>query len=164
MYKKIFVAIVTIISLLALSSDSPAKASGTSVWKTEKNQVIKKGKWTTLTFGNRTAMPSMGSTRTLYCSQVHFDFGKKKPSYVKLRLGRVLPNGKLNTTGTNTWAVGKNAPRLWQGSMCWPINTKYPMVLQVKFGGGDRTETITQRQFKAWNPGVDIPDTVLVFE
>lgn len=164
MSKKVFISLAIIVSLLLLSSDTPSQATGINVWKTEKNQTITRGKWTTLKFGDRTAMDPIGTTRTLYCSQVHFDFGKKKPKYVKLRLGRVLPGGKLDTTGTNTWVVGKNAPQLWQGSICWPINTDYPMVLQVKYGGGDKTEVVTQRQFKGWNPGVDIPDSVLVFE
>jgi hypothetical protein len=163
MFKKLILAVV-IISLILLGANTPSKASGINVWKTEKDQTISKDRWTTMIFGDRKEMAPIGPGRTLYCSQIHMYFPNKKPRWVKLRLGRELPNGKLDTTGTNTWTLGKNAPEKWQGAVCWPINTEYPMTIQVKFGGGPSKVVITQKQYKAWNPGVDIPDEVLVFD
>jgi hypothetical protein len=163
MSKRFFYAIFLSFSLLLASIITPSNAKGVDVWKSETNQTITRNKWTTLKFGKRTAMDPAGS-RSLYCSQVHLNIPKKnKPKWVKIRFARVLPNGKLDSTGTNTWTLGKRSPASWQGSTCWPINPDYPVVAQVKYGGGPKSITSPLRQFKSWNPNSDMEDTLFIF-
>jgi hypothetical protein len=164
MSKKFFYTIFfSFVLLLANFITAPSNAKGVEVWKSETNQSIKRGKWTTLKFGNRAAMEPKGS-RSFYCAQVHLNIPKKnKPKWVKIRFARVLPNGKLDSTGTNTWVLGKRSPASWQGSTCWPINPDYPVVAQVKYGGGPKSITSPLRQFKSWNPNIEIEDTLFVF-
>lgn len=159
MFKKILALIILI---LFTFSTQPVNAKSTNVWKSTSNQEISRGKWTTLKFGKRSAMDPFG-TRSLYCTQVHLTFGKSKPKYVKVRIARVLPSGKLDTTGTNTWVLGKNSPRKWQGATCWAINPDTPVIAQVKYGGGPKKVISPLRQFKSWNPNATLNDSVLVF-
>ena len=157
--KRLFLLLlITCLCVTPVSADP----SNTVMWQSYENQSIKTGKWVTMQFKkNRTDIVKNGKGRTLYCSKVHLNFiGKKNPKYVKLRLARVLPNGKLDTTGTNTWVLGKSSPKKWQGSMCWSIDTEYPVRAQIKIGGkGSYTSTL--RQFKAWSPETDFPVDML---
>ena len=150
--------------LVLCLSITPANAApnNTVMWQSYENQSIKTGKWVTMKFKkDRTDIVKKGNGRTLYCSKVHLNFtGKKKSRYVKIRLARVLPNGKLDTTGTTTWTLGKSAPKKWQGSMCWSIDTDYPVRAQVKIGGSG-SYTSTLRQFKAWSPEAEFPVDML---
>lgn len=159
MLKKLFSVFII---LFFVASITPVLAKTTNVWKSTSIQEIPRGKWTTLKFGKKSAMEPFG-TRSLYCSQVHLTFGKSKPKWVKIRIARVLPSGKLDTTGTNTWVLGKNSPRKWQGATCWAINPNYPVVAQVKYGGGPKTVKSPLRQFKSWNPNATLEDSVLIF-
>lgn len=142
---------------------TPTNAKSKNVWKSTSIQIIPRGKWTTLEFDkNNNKMNPYGS-RSIYCTQVHLTFGKSKPKYVKLRLARVLPSGKLDTTGTNTWVLGKNSPNKWQGANCWIINPKHPVVAQVKYVGGSKSVKSSLRQFKSWNPNSPLDDSLLTF-
>lgn len=162
MSKRFFYASFFSFLLVLTSIITPANAKGVDVWKSQSNQSIPRGKWTTLKFGDKTAISPKGS-RSLYCAQVHLNISGKKPRWVKIRFARLLPNGKLDSTGTNTWTLGKNAPESWQGSVCWPINPDTPVVAQVKYGGGPKSITSPLRQFKAWNPKSDMDDSLLIF-
>ena len=138
-------------------------AKETILWKDTSNQTIPNNKWTDLVLNGKTAIEHSKKSRALYCAQVHLDFtGKPKPRYVKVRFARHLSNGKLDTTGTTTWVLGKDAPDLWQGSVCWPISTKRPVSAQVKIKGSSKVWTSQLRQFKAWSPSGDLPEDVLV--
>jgi hypothetical protein len=128
-------------------------------WKSTNPQWIKANKWTTLNFDGKKAITKLDKSRALYCTQVGLKYGKK-PKYVKVRFARLLPNGKLDTTGTNTWVLGKNAPGTFHGSMCWTISTKHPVAVQIKVGGTGKYKSHL-RQFKAWSPSSDIPEDML---
>ena len=159
MLKKVLFAFIL---LFLFSFTNPVIAKNTYVWKSTTAQEIPRNKWTTLKFDGKSKMKPYGS-RSIYCTQVHLTFGKKKPKWVKVRIARVLPSGKLDTTGTNTWVLGKNSPKKWQGATCWAINPKYPVVAQVKYGGGPKTVKSSLRQFKSWNPNTPLDDSVFVF-
>jgi len=161
--KALYVILLSLSLTLSSLVPTPANAKGVEIWKSTTNQSISRSKWTTLKFGDRREMNPTGS-RSLYCSQVHLKIPKKnKPKWVKIRFARVLPNGKLDSTGTTTWTLGKKAPLNWQGSTCWPINPDYPVVAQVKYGGGPKSITSPLRQFKSWNPGAEIEDSLFIF-
>lgn len=101
--------------------------------------------WTTF----RSCEPfRLNGKRTLFFAQLHLTC-RVKPRWVKVRLARLTPWG-IDSTGTNTWTVGKNMPTKWQGSITWESKTKWPMVAQFKYGGGSCVST--QRQFKWWQP------------
>lgn len=120
-------------------------------WKTEKPQVIKSDKWTTLKFPQGTAMP-VRKGRALYSIQVRIDCTKKtKPKYIKIRLSRIKPNGQRDTTGTNTWVWTKRGPDVFYASHLWQIKATYPTEAQIRIVGGS-CKTVTTRQFKLWQP------------
>jgi hypothetical protein len=120
-----------------------AKKSG--LCKSEKDQRVT-GKWQTFAGCEPFAL---GGDRSLFFAQLHINC-TKRPKYVKIRLARLLPNGKRNTTGTTTFSFTKNTTRDWQGSMWWESKTKYPIVAQYKVVGGKCYSD--QRQFKWWQP------------
>jgi hypothetical protein len=148
---------VAVIGLLSMVMISPAtgqpvmpfaaaKAKTSGLCKATEDQGYKPGKWTT--FAGCEPF-TIGGARSLFFAQLHLTC-TKRPRWVKIRLARLLPDGKKDTTGTNTWTLGKNAPLKWQGSMWWESKTKYPMVAQFKVGGGKCVSN--ERQFKWWTP------------
>jgi hypothetical protein len=153
---KKLIAIICSISLFAFSS-TPAHAASDSIrYKTEKNQTIKKGKWTTINFNGKTAIQGNGK-RSLFCYQVVLNTkGKKKPKYVKVRMTRVKP-GKNDSTATNTYFFTSKPGSKFVASQCWNIVTNHPVVLQVRISGGSANYQTDITQFKMWTPGADYP-------
>ena len=123
-----------------------AQAKTSGLCKASEPQAYTKGKWTT--FAGCEPF-EIGGARSLFFAQLHLKC-EKRPKWVKIRLARLLPDGSRDTTGTNTWTLGKNAPLIWQGSTWWESNTKHPMVAQFKVGGGSCVSS--ERQFKWWTP------------
>jgi hypothetical protein len=154
MWKKL-IAIICSISLFFLSS-TPANAADSIRYKTEQNQTIKKGKWTTIKFNGKTSIQGNGK-RSLFCYQVVLNTeGKKKPKYVKVRMTRLKP-GKDDSTATNTYFFTSKPDKKFVASQCWNIVTKHPVVLQVRISGGSNSYTTDISQFKMWTPGADYP-------
>jgi hypothetical protein len=120
-----------------------AKKSG--LCKSEANQRIT-GKWQN--FGGCKPF-KLGGDRSLFFAQLHINC-KKRPKYVKIRLARLLPNGKKDTTGTTTFSFTKDTTKDWQGTMWWEAKTNRPIVAQYKVVGGKCYSD--QRQFKWWQP------------
>jgi len=120
-----------------------AKTSG--LCKKTEPQAYKSGKWTSFAGCDPFAL---GGNRSMFFAQLRL-VCEKRPKYVKMRLARQTPEG-LNTTGTNTWVMGKNAPLNWSGTMWWESNTKHPIVAQFKVVGGKCVSN--ERQFKWWQP------------
>ena len=147
--------------LIAFLTPIPAESKEIVQWKSTETQWIKGNKWTTLDFNGKSKIKKLDKNRALYCTQVGFHFTKaNKPKYVKVRFARILPDGSKDTTGTNTWVLGKNAPLAWHGSTCWSISTKHPVTVQVKVGGSKKYESHL-RQFKAWSPSSSLPEDFL---
>jgi hypothetical protein len=155
MYKKFLAYIFSIV--LVFSYIPPANASSDSIrYKTEKNQTIKRGKWTTINFNGKTAIQGNGK-RSLFCYQVVLNTkGKKKPKYVKVRMTRVKP-GKNDSTATNTYFFTSKPGSKFVASQCWNIVTKHPVVLQVRISGGSKSYTTDITQFKMWTPNAEYP-------
>ena len=122
-----------------------AQAKTSGLCKNTDPQSYKSGKWTTFAGCEPLAL---GGDRSLFFAQLRLQC-EKQPKYVKMRLARQTPDG-LNTTGTNTWVMGKNAPLNWSGTMWWESNTKHPIVAQFKVVGGKCVSN--ERQFKWWQP------------
>lgn len=147
-------AIVTIVTVTAtvpvVAFDNEpyavATAKTSGLCKTTQNQSFKPGQWTTYAGCDPFVL---GGARSLFFSQLRLDC-TSRPRYVKMRLARIHPDGSTDTTGTNTWVLGKSAPLSWSGSQWWESNTKYPMVAQFKVVGGKCVST--ERQFKWWQP------------
>jgi hypothetical protein len=155
MHKKLLASIFSIV--LVFSYISPANASSDSIrYKTENNQTIKRGKWTTINFNGKTAIQGNGK-RSLFCYQVVLNTkGKKKPKYVKVRMTRVKP-GKDDSTATNTYFFTSKPGSKFVASQCWNIVTKHPVVLQVRISGGSKTYQTDITQFKMWTPNAEYP-------
>ena len=155
MNKKLLSSIFSIV--LVFSYIPPANASSDSIrYKTEKNQTIKKGKWTTINFNGKTRIQGNGK-RSLFCYQVVLNTkGKKKPKYVKVRMTRVKP-GKDDSTATNTYFFTSKPGSKFVASQCWNIVTKHPVVLQVRISGGSKSYTTDITQFKMWTPNAEYP-------
>jgi len=155
MYKKFLASIFSIV--LVFSYIPPANASSDSIrYKTEKNQTIKKGKWTTINFNGKTRIQGNGK-RSLFCYQVVLNTkGKKKPKYVKVRMVRV-GSGKNDSTATNTYFFTSKPGSKFVASQCWNIVTKHPVVLQVRISGGSKSYTTDITQFKMWTPNAKYP-------
>ena len=155
MHKKLLASIFSIV--LVFSYIPPANASSDSIrYKTEKNQTIKRGKWTTVNFNGKTEIQGNGK-RSLFCYQVVLDTkGKKKPKYVKVRMTRVKP-GKDDNTATNTYFFTEKPGSKFVASQCWNIVTKHPVVLQVRISGGSKTYKTDISQFKMWTPNAEYP-------
>lgn len=113
--------------------------------KNEVRQYITVNKWTDFQGGGFT----LNGKRTLFFAQLHLTCSKA-PKYVKIRLARHHKNGSLDTTGTNTWIMGKKFPRTWQGSLWWESRTWHPITAQFYVSGGKCFSP--QRQFKYWQP------------
>lgn len=113
--------------------------------KDTKNQKVTSNKWINFQGGGFT----LNGDRSLFFAQLHLTC-TKNPKYVKIRLARHLKNGKLDTTGTNTWVLGKGTPKNWQGSTWWESRTFHPITAQFYVGGGKCVSP--QRQFKYWQP------------
>ena len=155
MWKKLIILICSISLLISVST--PTNAASDSIrYKTEKNQTIKKGKWTTINFNGKTRIKGNGK-RSLFCYQVVLNTkGKKKPKYVKVRMVRV-GSGKNNSTATNTYFFTSKPGSKFVASQCWNIVTKHPVVLQVRISGGSNSYTTDIAQFKMWTPSGDYP-------
>jgi hypothetical protein len=155
MHKKLLASIFSIV--LVFSYIPPANASSDSIrYKTEKNQTIKKGKWTTINFNGKTRIQGNGK-RSLFCYQVVLNTkGKKKPKYVKVRMVRV-GSGKNDSTATNTYFFTSKPGSKFVASQCWNIVTKHPVVLQVRISGGSKTYQTDITQFKMWTPNAEYP-------
>jgi hypothetical protein len=155
MHKKFLAYIFSV--MLVFSYIPPANASSDSIrYKTENNQTIKKGKWTTINFNGKTAIQGNGK-RSLFCYQVVLDTkGKKKPKYVKVRMTRVKP-GKDDSTATNTYFFTSKPGSKFVASQCWNIVTKHPVVLQVRISGGSSSYKTDISQFKMWTPNAEYP-------
>jgi len=123
-----------------------AQAKTSGLCKATYNQSYKDNKWTTFAGCEPFAI---GGPRSLFFAQLHLTCDKR-PRWVKVRLARLLPDGKIDSTGTNTWTLGKSAPLKWQGSMWWEAKTTHPIVAQFKVGGGSCIAS--ERQFKWWTP------------
>ena len=122
-----------------------AQAKTSGLCKNTDSQSYKSGKWTT--FAGCEPL-TLGGDRSLFFAQLRL-VCEKRPKYVKMRLARQTPDG-LNTTGTNTWVMDKNAPLNWSGTMWWESKTKHPIVAQFKVVGGKCVSN--ERQFKWWQP------------
>jgi hypothetical protein len=155
MNKKLLSFIFSIV--LVFSYIPPANASSDSIrYKTEKNQTIKKGKWTTINFNGKTRIQGNGK-RSLFCYQVVLNTkGKKKPKYVKVRMVRV-GSGKNDSTATNTYFFTSKPGSKFVASQCWNIVTKHPVVLQVRIIGGSPRYSTDIAQFKMWTPNAKYP-------
>lgn len=147
-----FVKVCALACALVLASATPstgqpypvtAKKSG--LCKTYADQWAPQQTWVSF---NGCKPFALGGKRSLFFAQLHIRCSKK-PRWVKIRLARLTPKG-VDSTGTNTWTLGKNMPDKWQGSIWWESKTKYPIVAQWKYGGGSCTST--QRQLKWWQP------------
>ena len=150
--------------LAGLVASPSAQATETIFWKEVSSQKVSKGKWTNMTFkrGNQTKTTIKNSTnaRALFCAKAHVKVPKGGIDYIKIRFARHLPNGKLDTTGTTTWVVGRTKLNNWQGTTCWPINTEHPVSIQIKVVGKSKSYSVYQKQFKIWNPRGGFPDTI----
>lgn len=153
-----------LVGLLIGIQPVPVTASESKLLKDTSAQRIPQGKWTNLQFDGKTTVRNKSGTRALYCTQVHLDIASAKPKYVKVRFARHIPGKKLDTTGTTTWVIGKNGPRVFHGSTCWAIRTKYPVSVQVKVVGKSSSWVSPQRQLKLWSPSMDIPENIMVME
>jgi hypothetical protein len=120
-----------------------AKTSG--LCKNTDRQTYKSGKWTTFAGCEPFVL---GGDRSLFFAQLRLKC-TKRPKYVKMRIARHTPNG-LDSTGTTTWVMGKNAPKNWSGTMWWELKTNHPIVAQFKVVGGSCVSQ--ERQFKWWTP------------
>jgi hypothetical protein len=150
--------VIPLFIIIFIASSGIVRAKESVQWKTEKTQWIKANSWQTLDFDGKTSITKMSKSRALYCTQVGLNFPKKNPSYIKVRFTRELPNGKLDTTATNTWVLNKQGPKTWHGSICWAISTEYPVKVQIKIKGKGSYKSHL-RQFKAWSPSSDLPET-----
>jgi hypothetical protein len=132
----------------AVSVEPPyvvAKAKESGLQKSEDHQKAS-GKWQTFKGIDPFVLDG---DRSLFFAQLHLTC-TKIPKYVKIRIARLLENGKRDTTGTTTWVLGKGTPKTWQGTTYWELKTKHPIVAQFKVGGGNCYSP--ERQFKWWQP------------
>lgn len=147
------VAISLSTALVLTLSSSQADAGPSKLKKDESTVSLRTNKWTDVPFKQGNTFKLNGK-RTLWVSQLQMKC-KKKPRYVKMRLARHLPNGKLDTTGTTTYAYPKSI-KVWNGTLLWETKSKHPMSVQYKIMGGSKC-TSSSRQFKWWQPGKPLP-------
>lgn len=158
MLKRLIVLLLLIGVVLSLGGSSASSAElepylvqtskKSGYWKSHVDQSVN-GSWQILRNGSGPYGFDLNGKRTLFFVQLHLTCSKK-PRYVKIQLARVLPSGKLDTTGTNTWVVGSESTPTWQGSFWWESKTKYPIIARFKVVGGKCFSP--QRQFKWWQP------------
>ena len=91
----------------------------------------------------------LNGKRALFFAQLRLKC-TAEPKYVKIRLARILDDGSLDTTGTNTWVLGVDAPKNWSGTFWWESMTEHPIKPQFKVVGGKCHSF--ERQFKFWQP------------
>ena len=151
--KRVLLTCALVLSLLGASQ---AHAGASKLKKDESKVSLRTNKWTDIPFKQGNAFKLNGK-RTLWIAQLHMKC-KKKPRYVKMRLARNLPNGKLDTTGTTTYAYPKGI-KVWNGTLLWQTKSKHPMTIQYKIMGGSGC-TSSSRQFKWWQPGEPLPKEV----
>ena len=147
MLRKI-VAISLSTALVLTLSSSQADAKTSRIKKDESTVSLRLNKWNDVPFKQGNTFKLNGK-RTLWAAQLHVTC-KKKPRYIKMRLARHLPNGKLDTTGTNVYMYPKSM-KTWHGSLVWETKSKHPMSVQYKIMGGSKC-TSSSRQFKWWQP------------
>lgn len=153
-YKAIIAVIVSL--SLALTAATPANAEESIRKKAEFSQTIKKDRWVTLKFKGQDHIKGNGN-RSLFCYQAAVKTkGKKKPKFIKIRLVRLSSNG-INSTATNTYPVTGKPNKIWVNSGCWAIETKSPVIVQIRITGGSKSYTSDMRQFKMWTPGANYP-------
>ena len=153
-YKAIIAVIVSL--SLALTAATPANAEESIRKKAEFSQTIKKDRWVTLKFKGQDHIKGNGN-RSLFCYQAAVKTkGKKKPKFIKIRLVRLSSNG-INSTATNTYQVTGKPNKIWVNSGCWAIETKSPVIVQIRITGGSNSYTSDMRQFKMWTPGANYP-------
>ena len=155
MFRKI-VAVSLSTALVLMLSSLQADAGASKLKKDESTVSLRTNKWTNIPFSSGNSF-TLNGERTLWVAQLHMQC-KKKPRYVKMRLARNLPNGKLDTTGTNTYAYPKGI-KVWNGTLLWETKSKHPMTVQYKVMGGGGC-TSSNRQFKWWQPGEPLPEEV----
>jgi hypothetical protein len=153
--RKIVAVSISVALVLTLSS-SQADAGASKLKKDESKVSLRTNKWTDVPFSGGNSF-TLNGERTLWVSQLHIQCDKK-PRYVKMRLARHLPNDKLDTTGTNTWAWPKGI-KSWQGTLLWETKSIYPMTVQYKIMGGSGCSS-SSRQFKWWQPGEPLPEEI----
>jgi hypothetical protein len=135
MHKKFLASIFSV--LLVFAQATPVSASDSIRYKSTEIQ------------GN--------GKRSLFCYQAGIDTkGKKKPSYIKLRITRIVP-GPNDPSATNTYFFTEKPGSEFVASNCWNIVTKYPVVVQIKITGGSKTYNSDIRQFKMWTPNGEYP-------
>ena len=162
MRKLLCYALVACLFTAGVSFPSLAVNRGDYQLKESKSrQVIHTNTWANLSFAGSDSLKRKKNYRTLFCAKVHIVMPKKdssNPTYLKLRFARHLPNGTLDTTGTNTWVIGKNfTGATFHASVCWTMDTKYSVTAQVKLVGGASSYVSNLRQFKAWSPPYELP-------
>lgn len=149
----IFICFISLFNL----NVSPSYGSDSIRYKSTEIQTIKKGRWTTLKFNSGKTKIQGNGKRSLFCYQAGIDTkGKKKPSYIKLRITRIVP-GPNDTSATNTYFFTEKPGNKFVASNCWNIVTKHPVVVQIRIVGGSKTYNSDIRQFKMWTPNADYP-------
>jgi hypothetical protein len=129
-------------------------------YKDTATQKIRSGNvWHDFTFGGKPKTIKGNGKRSLYCVQVGVSMKGKNPDLIKIRFARHLPNGTLDTTGTNTYTNLGSVGSPWFASQCWEFNSKYPVSAQIKIIGKSKYYYSTERQFKMWTPGANYPVT-----
>jgi hypothetical protein len=157
MKKLLLLFVITSLFLFGVTS---AKADSIDGIKKDTNTVsLKIGKWRDVPFKGGNAI-TLNGERTLWAAQLHISC-RKAPKYIKMRFARHLPNGRIDSTGTNTWMLnGKKPNKSWQGSLVWETESTYPMTVQYKIMGGKSCKS-SSRQFKYWQPG-DSVESLLI--
>lgn len=149
---------IALVVTLVMSLSSSSMAGVSSLKKDTSTVGLRIGKWTDVPFDGSNSF-TLNGERTLWAAQLHIRCDKA-PKYIKMRFARHLPNGKLDTTGTNTWMTNKKFPyKSWQGSLLWETKSDYPMTVQYKIMGGSGCSS-DSRQFKWWQPGEAIPTDI----
>ncbi len=111
--------------------------------KVEADQVIPLGEWTTLDLGDEPDfyVPPVGSND--WWVQVHLDLasltgaGRNDLRYIKGRWARKMPNGSLDTHGTDTKAIPADLPKAsWQSAFSTDMRglEGVPVAFQVYIG------------------------------
>ena len=153
--------ITAIVATIALSlvTAVPTYSAESKGKKATYKQTIKSNVWTTLSFSGSDYVKSNGN-RSIYCLQSNIIIpSKNKPTVIKVRFARVVGKSRLDTTATNTYIFGSGYPKSkWYGSQCWAIETKYPVVAQIKVSGKASRYYSDMRQLKVWTPGANYPE------
>jgi len=126
-------------------------------YKDISTQTVKSGnKWHDLTFDGKARTLQGNGKRSIFCMQVAVSM-KGKPTVVRLRFARHLPNGTLDTTGTNTYTGLDVVKSTLYESPCWEFDSKYPVSAQIKISGKAKSYSVIERQFKMWTPNASYP-------